>query len=259
MSDRNFDLNRRNVLLSMGTVGAAGAMGAGTWAQFTDTETKRVTVKAGSLDLRVDGKNGVIEVGHGPLVGGQCTGIHCEKLTNVGATPGESLGFELHDVVDYEMGGPDAERAAEGKDSLPYPGKGKGELSNYLQIFAFLVCKTDGKWTFEPIFYDDSNDPADVSAALSDGYEPSTDGDGSVAGDKDDCWLAREHGINLWQATDVGRRCVEPTRPLGEGDWCKFCYQLSFEDVPANDAMTDKTTFDVDVSLGTGGCENDDT
>ncbi len=70
MADDNSPLTRRRVLGGMATIGAAGAVGAGTWAQFSDTEdATRLTATAGTLDLKVDeNDNPLISVSVGPLV-----------------------------------------------------------------------------------------------------------------------------------------------------------------------------------------------
>ena len=44
MADDN-RLTRRRVLGGIGTIGAAGALGAGTWAAYSDTETKRLATR----------------------------------------------------------------------------------------------------------------------------------------------------------------------------------------------------------------------
>lgn len=55
MTDDKSTLTRRRVLGGLATVGAAGAVGVGTWAEFSDEESADVTVSAGTLDLKVNG------------------------------------------------------------------------------------------------------------------------------------------------------------------------------------------------------------
>lgn len=58
MTDDKSMLTRRRVLGGMATIGAAGAVGAGTWASFSDTESATGnSVTAGTLDLTVNGGN----------------------------------------------------------------------------------------------------------------------------------------------------------------------------------------------------------
>jgi spore coat-associated protein N len=53
MADDKSPLTRRRVLGGMATVGVAGALGATTWAEYTDTETVSGSASAGTFDLTV--------------------------------------------------------------------------------------------------------------------------------------------------------------------------------------------------------------
>jgi spore coat-associated protein N len=51
MADDKPTLTRRRVLGGMATIGAAGAVGASTWAEFSDTDSSTVSVTAGTFEL----------------------------------------------------------------------------------------------------------------------------------------------------------------------------------------------------------------
>jgi hypothetical protein len=92
MADDKPTLTRRRVLGSMATIGAAGAVGAGTWAQYSDEETLDITATAGSLDLRMEYEGTTYGEGDGsasvPIsVGGGTDG----ESTNGSFAPGDSV------------------------------------------------------------------------------------------------------------------------------------------------------------------------
>lgn len=130
----------------MATIGAASAVaGAGTMAAFSDKEeSNNNLVSAGTLDLEPAGSSdgGAFNMSVGGLApdnAGQEVGFL--ELTNTGSIDGE-LDYEIEDWTDYENGRNDPEMAA-GDTSGGDPGAGNGELSNHLQIRAF-VDRTPG-------------------------------------------------------------------------------------------------------------------
>ncbi|WP_435076091.1 SipW-dependent-type signal peptide-containing protein [Halococcus sp. AFM35] len=216
MADDKSPLTRRRVLGGMATIGAAGAVGAGTWSRFTDEENKQVTVSAGTLDLQVEHNgqwyNGdTVKVEGGPLKnGGKFK--DCETLKNTGNVTGNNLRIRLPEdgLVDYENG---LEEPEEGIDTTGGdPGAGRGELSQYLSIKGSLSCTSD---PCTP-----SSDGAKV------GYVPLED--------------ALGHDIEV------------PVN-MGENDTCELCFTVKLseegENANANDAMGDSTQFDIDLTL----------
>lgn len=214
MGDKTNGLTRRRVLGSMATIGAAGAVGAGTWARFTDEENKRVTATAGTLDLRVrhDGQwyNGkTVEVSGGPLENGG-TFTDCETLQNVGNIAGDNIVVGLSNVRDYENGSPEPEEGPAGS------GSGSGELSKYLMVKGTLRC--GGK------NYDCT---PNASEASTNGFVPLNQASG--------------HSISVGD-------------DIAPGDTCELCFTVKFTEehldrTNANDAMSDQTLFDLDLAL----------
>lgn len=141
MSDKRPNLTRRRVLGGIATIGAASAAaGAGTMAYFSDTEESTDnTISAGTLNLEPagssDGSGFSISVsGLAPDNSGTQVGFL--DLKNVGSIDGE-LDYEITDWRDYENGRNDAEVDA-GDTSGGDPGQGAGELSNVLEIQAYV-------------------------------------------------------------------------------------------------------------------------
>lgn len=135
------ELTRRKILGGMATIGAASAVaGAGTMAYFSDTEESTGnSVSAGTLNLTTgpssDGSSFNISVsGLAPDDSGEEVGYL--QLSNTGSIDGY-LNYEITDWTDYENGRNDPEVDA-GDGSGGNPGAGAGELSNYLEIQAFV-------------------------------------------------------------------------------------------------------------------------
>ena len=136
MADDN-RLTRRRVLSGIGTIGAAGALGAGTWAAYSDTETKRLATQAGTLDLKVEGEDGqrdsqddsedMIHVQSGPLAPGEAF-TDVEKLTNTGSVAGQCVSITIGDVSSSEVENPESETNT----------GGNGELDDQLGLRAAL-------------------------------------------------------------------------------------------------------------------------
>ncbi|MDS0292810.1 TasA family protein [Halogeometricum luteum] len=125
-NNTNIKLSRRKILAGLGTIGLASAgAGAGTMALFSDSESVQADVQAGTLDLTVNGQNGVVtildEEGIAPGDDGQ------EKITvkNAGTVAGLLTG-SIDSVQDYENGRSEVESEKDG-DS-------EGELSEYLEV-----------------------------------------------------------------------------------------------------------------------------
>ena len=195
----------------MATVGAAGAVGAGTYSRFTDEENKRVTVSAGTLDLTVDGYNGTtVEVDGGPLRNGEVL-KDCETIRNIGDIGADQIEVGLSSLKDYENGIEEPEQDAGDTSGS----SGEGELSQYLTVKG-SVC-------------DNPCIPGGVSV---DKY------------------------IDLQTAVKAGTRTAEvnlpPSSKGGSGsETCQLCFYVKLdEDTPnANDAMSDKAQFDIDLTL----------
>lgn len=140
MTDEDFELTRRKVLTGLGTIGVAGAAaGAGTMAYFSDTEESTGnTVSAGTLDLTPgassDGGSFSIAVsGLVPDDSGQEVGYL--NLTNDGSIDG-LLDYEITGWTDHENGLVGGEGDVDGSGGNP--GTGNGELSNVLEIQAYV-------------------------------------------------------------------------------------------------------------------------
>jgi len=117
--------------------------GAGTLAWFSDTEkSKGNTFTAGSIDLKLDG-------GDSNVVKFTVTNMHPGSqpkgtfvLSNVGTLTGY-LDLENIKVVDYENGRIEPEKEA-GDPTGGNPGKGKGELSQVVNVRLFVDYDCDG-------------------------------------------------------------------------------------------------------------------
>jgi spore coat-associated protein N len=127
MTDEKSTLTRRRVLGGMATIGAAGALGAGTWAQMQDTETRQYTVQAGVLDLQISGPDNPVVIG--PLSANDPFDeeLTFEAYTNEGNVPGDWFGFQITNLTDGENG------VTEPEDDLGDTG-GAGELAENLTV-----------------------------------------------------------------------------------------------------------------------------
>lgn len=137
---QQFGLTRRKVLGALASIGAASAVaGAGTLAAFSDTEDSTGnTVSAGTLTLDPAGSSdgGSFSISVGGLVPDDSgTEVGFLDLRNTGSIDGQ-LDYELTSITDYENGQNDAEAAADGSGGDP--GQGNGELSDHLEIRAFV-------------------------------------------------------------------------------------------------------------------------
>jgi len=135
MPEKQVELTRRRVLGGIGTIGAASAVaGAGTMAYFSDSESSNNnTISAGTLNLEPAGSSdgGSFNIAAGDLAPGEQTQVGYLDLKNVGTVAGE-LDYNITDISNNENGRNDAE--VEAGDSTA----GSGELSNFLQIRAFV-------------------------------------------------------------------------------------------------------------------------
>ncbi|GAA0457353.1 SipW-dependent-type signal peptide-containing protein [Halococcus dombrowskii] len=116
-------LTRRRVLGGMATVGAAGAVGAGTWAAFSDQETSSGnSVQAGTLDLELNQENTLSVSAVGADAGPQEV---TTKVNNAGSLRG-ALSAKVANV-----------NSSEGQDSEPETDTSTdngGELDNHLNV-----------------------------------------------------------------------------------------------------------------------------
>jgi predicted ribosomally synthesized peptide with SipW-like signal peptide len=132
MTDDKPVLTRRRILGGMATIGVAGALGAGTWAQMHDTEQAAVAATAGTLNLRANGGNATIPVKFKNLKNGDSK-TETVTLTNTGSIPGESLCFYIpkSSIEERENSYMEAEREA-GESGLTGPND--GELREYTSL-----------------------------------------------------------------------------------------------------------------------------
>ncbi|WP_049898616.1 TasA family protein [Halococcus agarilyticus] len=142
MADENDKptLTRRRVLGSMATIGAAGAVGAGAWAQYSDEETARVKAEAGTLNLTIDGKDGnpSKRLDVGPLAPGGDGESRSFRLKNEGNIGGTVLGLML-DTVDSSEGTNNEAETNTG---------GGGELDDQLEVRAYVVQSNSNRHFF---------------------------------------------------------------------------------------------------------------
>jgi spore coat-associated protein N len=117
-------LTRRRVLGGMATIGAAGAVGAGTWAQYSSEETIPVEAEAGTMDLEV--KSSVsIPTTVGPLAPGETFSKEF-NFRNTGNVDANALGLTLSQVSSGEGDNTDDETDT----------GGNGELDEQLEVRA---------------------------------------------------------------------------------------------------------------------------
>lgn len=126
-------LTRRRVLGGMATIGAAGAVGAGTWAQMQDTESFGNTVEAGVLDLKVDGDGNSFPLLYGPVQNGEPNQRYGKNILiqNTGNIEGRYLGVKITNVQNNENGVEEPERDL-GDDNS------SGELLDYVEVVSSL-------------------------------------------------------------------------------------------------------------------------
>lgn len=140
--------NMNKVIASLLMIGVVAAMaGAGTFAYFTDTETTQGTFTAGTLDLVVDGMNGVktnFEIENvQPSYNESCE----VNLTNIGTCDGY-LSIWMENLTDDDNGCTVPEAAVPDNSCGP---NGGGELSQNL----YIVIQDE---TVSPVhvYYDDT-------------------------------------------------------------------------------------------------------
>lgn len=131
-------LIRRRVLGGMATIGAAGAVGAGTWAEFSDSESTSVTATAGTLDLSVtDGSDPVKKNYTFSDVKPGDSGSKSITLENTGNISGD-LTANVSNITNNENGRNDPE--VHSSDTSPK----EGELGEKLDITLSGGGKTFG-------------------------------------------------------------------------------------------------------------------
>ena len=214
MADDKPTLTRRRVLGSMATVGAAGAVGATTWSRFTDEEQKRVTATAGTLDLRVEHD--------GTWYNGETIEVSGGPLENGGTFEDcetlQNVGNIAGDGITVGLS-----NVQDFESGHPEPeegdggsGAGSGELSEYLSIKGTLTC--------------DGEEKDCTPGASTPGYVPLSEAEGE-------------------SITVDAKIPVDGT--------CELCFTVKLDESNAdsdnaNDAMTDKTQFDLNLTLEQG-------
>lgn len=138
MADDNPTLTRRRVLGSVATIGVAGALGATTWAEMSDTENATVSAEAGTLDLEVGGTNALVQVDFGDNLTNGDAPSRTIDLTNVGSLPGEALCFSTSNFSSTEGTNPDAETNTDTSDG--------GELDDVADLI--ITLSGDGETTY---------------------------------------------------------------------------------------------------------------
>lgn len=123
------------MLGGIATIGAAGALGAGTWAEYSDEETAQLTVEAGTLNLTIDGQDGnKAKVHVGPIEPADSNpdgNIFSESFTleNTGTQFGNRQGLRIEHVDSDEGVNNEAETNTDGN----------GELDDQLEIRVYVT------------------------------------------------------------------------------------------------------------------------
>jgi hypothetical protein len=233
MSGDTSKLTRRGVLGSIATIGAAGAVGIGTWATSRDSERERVVVQAGGpqgdskanddLDLRVEEQEGVIEVDAGTLPAGG-TFTSCKTLSNTGSTPGNVVYVTIPEssVESAEGKGYDEETNTDESDG--------GELDEHLFFRAYLAPE-DTESNDEAVYFFHGNADSYVSF---DGVPVDREGED---GDGDETYGAF---VSLPE---------EDLQPIVDGQAYEFCFELFYRPEGSRDALGDSLSFDVELVL----------
>lgn len=118
MTDDKPTLTRRRVLGSIATIGTAGALGATTWAEMTDTENATVDAKAGSIDLKANGNDETVTIDFGDDLSNGFSDTQSFDLTNNGSLPGEALNFAVSNFNSGEGANPEPETDTTGEGEL---------------------------------------------------------------------------------------------------------------------------------------------
>lgn len=135
MSDNNIELTRRRVLGGIATVGAASAaVGAGTFAAFSDTETSSGnSVTAGTLDLQLNpNSSGSTSIDFGTIAPGD-SGYLVIELTNDGSIDATLQSINIGDVSEDGSLTESLTTNSDGEDP-----NSDGELDDYLEIGVFI-------------------------------------------------------------------------------------------------------------------------
>jgi hypothetical protein len=135
MTEEKSVLTRRRMLGGIATIGAAGALGAGTWAEYSDSEAAQVRAEAGTLNLTINGQDGNnAKVSVGPLEPADSNpdgNVFSQsfELENTGTQFGNRQGLRIEHVRSDEGTNNEAETNTEGN----------GELDDQLEIRAYVT------------------------------------------------------------------------------------------------------------------------
>lgn len=238
MTDEKPQLTRRRVLSGVATIGAANAVGLGTWARSQDTERERVVVQAGGplgngdgngngngnsnaegeLNLVVGEQEGVIEVDAGTLNPGDAY-RDCKTLSNAGDVPGGTVSVGIPgDSVESTEG----ENYDEETDT-----KGEGELDDYLDFRAYLAAEAD----------------AEAGSALA-----------FFVGSENEYVSFNDVVSNGRVTIDLSEENLDPIQ--GKRTY-EFCFEVAYRPDGERGAAGDTLQFDIEITLQQGTGQND--
>jgi hypothetical protein len=246
MTNDGPELTRRRVLGGVATVGAASAVGLGTWAQSRDAENTQVVVTAGGplgnggndngggdgggngnnddLNLKVNGKEGLIKVNAGTLRPGE-TFKSCKTLSNVGNVPGANA----YVTVPY-----DSVISKEGKNyDKETDVEGEGELDDNLSFRAYL--NPEDEKNIEKaryFFYGSENEYVPFNDVI---FQQKEDGD---------------YGAFI----DFSE---EDMKPIVGDQAYEFCFEVVYRRGDDYAALGDKLYFEIELGLEQGMNKND--
>ena len=212
----------------MATVGAAGAVGVGTWAQSNDSEKQRVVVKAGGpqddLDLKVGDQEGVIQVNAGTLSAEESFKA-CKTLSNAGSVPGK---------VVYTTIPKKSVRSEEGKNyEQETDTSGEGELDDYIYYRSYLAPEdTESAGEAIYFFYGDEEE-----------YVPF-----------DDVVFDRSNEDSKYGASVT--LSEEDLEPIVDNQAYEYCFEVVYRPEDSQEALGDALYFDVEVVLSQGKANN---
>jgi predicted ribosomally synthesized peptide with SipW-like signal peptide len=130
MSDKRFQLTRRNVLGSVAVLGAGAAGAGGTYAMMSDTEqSTNNSITAGTLNLRTAGNEAKTRVFSVSNAGTGSSGSESMRVNNVGSLDGY-LNFDVGAITDHENGVVNDPEANDPDENNGPP----GELSQYVTL-----------------------------------------------------------------------------------------------------------------------------
>jgi spore coat-associated protein N len=135
---------KKIIVLSLATLLIVAAVGNGTWAYFSDSETSQNnTITAGTLDLQVGASDPCTEaINIGPDLQPGNSGTAADWLTTNKGNISGRLRIDISAITNYENTRTEPEQAAGDTTT----GSTQGELGDFVEIAIWLDINRSGGW-----------------------------------------------------------------------------------------------------------------